>query len=147
MIRRDQMKKKISMFLAVMTLLTLIVSPLMYVRAADDEDDEVPAPDVTHAKAAALYNVENDYFMYTKNAEEQVYPASTVKLMTAIIVMEALGTDLDREITATREALSKVQGNHIKIRRDEILTARQLLSAMLIGMIQKEKWIGSAFCL
>ena len=49
------MKKKISMFLAVMTLLTLIVSPLMYVRAADDEDDEVPAPDVTHAKAAALY--------------------------------------------------------------------------------------------
>ena len=51
------MKKKISMFLAVMTLLTLIVSPLMYVRAADDEDDEVPAPDVTHAKAAALYNV------------------------------------------------------------------------------------------
>ena len=45
------MKKKISMFLAVMTLLTLIVSPLMYVRAADDEDDEVPAPDVTHAKA------------------------------------------------------------------------------------------------
>ena len=31
------MKKKISMFLAVMTLLTLIVSPLMYVRAADDE--------------------------------------------------------------------------------------------------------------
>ena len=34
------MKKKISMFLAVMTLLTLIVSPLMYVRAADDEDDE-----------------------------------------------------------------------------------------------------------
>ena len=127
------MKKKISMFLAVMTLLTLIVSPLMYVRAADDEDDEVPAPDVTHAKAAALYNVENDYFMYTKNAEEQMYPASTVKLMTAIIVMEALGTDLDREITATREALSKVQGNHIKIRRDEILTARQLLSAMLIG--------------
>ena len=127
------MKKKISMFLAVMTLLTLIVSPLMYVRAADDEDDEVPAPDVTHAKAAALYNVENDYFMYTKNAEEQMYPASTVKLMTAIIVMEALGTDLDREITATREALSKVQGNHIKIRRDEVLTARQLLSAMLIG--------------
>ena len=63
------MKKKISMFLAVMTLLTLIVSPLMYVRAADDEDDEVPAPDVTHAKAAALYNVENDYFMYTKNAD------------------------------------------------------------------------------
>lgn len=93
------------MFLAVMTLLTLIVSPLMYVRAADDEDDEVPAPDVTHAKAAALYNVENDYFMYTKNADEQMYPASTVKLMTAIIVMEALGTDLDREITATREAL------------------------------------------
>lgn len=33
-----------------------------------------------------------------------MYPASTVKLMTAIIVMEALGTDLDREITATREA-------------------------------------------
>ena len=30
------MKKKISMFLAVMTLLTLILSPLMYVRAADD---------------------------------------------------------------------------------------------------------------
>ena len=67
------MKKKISMFLAVMTLLTLIVSPLMYVRAADDEDDEVPAPDVTHAKAAALYNGRAD----VSGVDREAYDSDT----------------------------------------------------------------------
>ena len=124
------MKRIIAFVLAF--IMTAVMLP-MAVGAADEEETRVPAPNVTHAKAAALYNVENDYFMYTKDADVQVYPASTVKLMSAILIVEALGNDLDREITATKEALSKVQGNHIRIRRDEVLTVRELLSAMLIG--------------
>lgn len=122
--------KRIIAFVLAFIMITAMLSAAV---GAADEVTRVPEPNVTHAKTAALYNVENDYFMYTKDADVQVYPASTVKLMSAILIVEALGNELDKEITATKEALSKVQGNHIRIRRDEVLTVRELLSAMLIG--------------
>ena len=39
-------------------------------------------PTVSNAKGIYLYNLENNKAVFTQNAEEQVYPTSTVKIMT-----------------------------------------------------------------
>ena len=51
-------------------------------------DDESSMPAVEHAQAAILYNLENNRILYEYNASDTVYPASTVKIMTAIVAME-----------------------------------------------------------
>lgn len=102
-------------------------------RTDESDEDSNPIPTVDHANAACVYNIENDRYIFDKNKDEQIYPASTVKLMTAILALEAFGEDLDHEITATSEALGATSGNNIAIKRDEVLTAEQLLYALICG--------------
>lgn len=46
------------------------------------------APPALSAKSAILYEASTNTLMYSLNADEKVYPASTTKLMTAALVME-----------------------------------------------------------
>ncbi|MBR5390265.1 MAG: D-alanyl-D-alanine carboxypeptidase [Clostridia bacterium] len=63
-----------------------------------------PAPTHTvNAKSAILYEVTTDTVLLEQNADERVYPASTTKLMTALVAME-YGNPTDT-ITVTREAV------------------------------------------
>ena len=121
------MKKFISLMLA-LTLIVCLALPLF----ADDEENYSP-PELKNIASASVYCVEEDRFIYGLNEEKQVYPTSTVKLMVAIIAVEALGNDLDRKITVPVEAILSVQGNNIKLKRDEVLTARELLYALICG--------------
>lgn len=55
------------------------------------------------AKAAVILNVETGEVLYQKNPHKRYPPASTVKIMTAIVAIENL--PLDTEIMATKEAV------------------------------------------
>ncbi len=105
------------------------------VDAAEPEEEllDCTPPEITHSKTAAVYCVEEDLLVYEKNVESQIYPSSTVKLMTAIIAVEELGHDLDREISTPVEAILNLQGNRIGLKRDEVLTVRELLYALICG--------------
>lgn len=118
--------------LSVLFMLTAII-PLAVPVCADDTDDSNAPPTVDHANAACVYNIENDQFIFNKDMDKVIYPASTVKLMTAILAVEALGEQLNRKITVTSDALSGVQGNNIALKRDEVLTVEQLLYALICG--------------
>ena len=90
-------------------------------------------PLVEHAGGAYLYNIENDAVLYTYNEDAKVYPASTVKLMTGIIAVEALGGDPSRKITVTSEMLYKVVGNNIGLVVGEEVTVNDMLHALLVN--------------
>ena len=90
-------------------------------------------PTLTNVGSAVVYNIDNDRFIYDLNSDKVIYPASTVKLMTAIIAIELLDGDFDREITVPGGALVGVRGNNIALRRDEVMSARDLLYALLCG--------------
>lgn len=91
------------------------------------------APTAPHSNAACVYNIENNTFVYEKNSTGIVYPTSTVKLMTAILAVEALGNDLNRKITVTNAAVKNIAGNNIALVGGEVLTAEQLLYALICG--------------
>ena len=62
-----------------------------------------------------------------------MYPTSTVKIMAGITAIEALNGDMDRKITVTTEMLNKANGNKVGFKAGEIVTAEQMLYAMLVN--------------
>lgn len=90
-------------------------------------------PQIKNVNAACVYNIENDTYIYEYDVDDTVFPASTVKLMTAIVALEELGDDLSREIVIDGVALVGVSGNNIALKQGEVLTLEQLLYAMICG--------------
>jgi D-alanyl-D-alanine carboxypeptidase (penicillin-binding protein 5/6) len=119
----------LGMLLAAISIISLLASSAVYA----DEDDLPPVPQIEKCAAAYLYNIENDRVLFELNSGETVYPASTVKLMTAIVAFDEFEGALDTEITVTREMLREVAGNKIGFYEGEIVTVRQMLYCMLVN--------------
>lgn len=81
--------------------------------------------------SAYVYNVETGSVIYRKNQDDPVYPASTAKLMTAIVAYENI-PDLQTVITATKSAVLATKGSNMAIKTDEQFTAEQLLYGLLV---------------
>jgi D-alanyl-D-alanine carboxypeptidase (penicillin-binding protein 5/6) len=67
--------------------------------------------------------------LYEKNADTPLYPASTTKIMTALLVIEA--GDLDREVIVTEED-SKVGESSLQIKAGDHYTRRQMLYGLML---------------
>ena len=82
-------------------LLSALMSILLIPSAAALEPIEV------NAKAALLVDVSNDTILYGKNETKKMYPASITKVMTAMLVLEAVERGeltMDQMITASEQA-------------------------------------------
>jgi D-alanyl-D-alanine carboxypeptidase (penicillin-binding protein 5/6) len=67
--------------------------------------------------------------LYEKNPDTPLYPASTTKIMTALLVIEA--GDLDREVIVTEED-SKVGESSLEIKPGDHYTRRQMLYGLML---------------
>lgn len=90
-------------------------------------------PSLDDANAVYFYNVEQKKAMAEKNATTPVYPASTVKLMTGLVAVEALSSRFSETVTITEEMLRGVTGNNIKLKAGEKVTVLDLLYSLLVG--------------
>ncbi len=118
--------RALAVLLSVLTLVLPVCGFVTPVRAADP-------PQIQNAGGAYLYNFENDAVLFTYNENTRLYPASTVKLMTGILALEALGSVPDQTITVTAEMLSKVTGNNIGLVVGETVTVDDMLHALLVN--------------
>ena len=71
------------------------------------------APFSISAKAAALYIPELEKFIYTKNPDEKLGMASTTKIMTALVALEAL--DENEILLADKESCG-IDGSSLYLR-------------------------------
>ena len=81
------------------------------------------------AVSAILIEAETGTVLYSKNADEQRAMASTTKIMTAILTIEA--GDLDREFTVDPYAIM-VEGTSMGLREGDIVSRRDLLYGILL---------------
>ena len=81
------------------------------------------------AKSAVLIEAETGTVLFAKNAEEQRAMASTTKIMTAILTIEA--GDLDREFTVDTYAIM-TEGTSMGLREGDIVSRRDLLYGILL---------------
>jgi len=93
---------------------------------------------VIDAKAAILVDAAFGDVLYAQNADERVYPASTTKIMTALLVIENIemgGSTLATMVTATESAIAPIppRSSHQSIRPGEQLTLEQLLYCLMVA--------------
>ena len=113
--------------LAAVILLAALFLPMS---AAAVED-----PGLT-CRNAILIDATYDEVLYDKGAYDKVYPASITKVMTALLVLEAVDAgelSLDTPITATAEALEVPEGSSVAgIQVGDTYTVEQFLYCLLL---------------
>lgn len=118
------MKKILSLVLAFVFLL-----PLNIVSVSALSDDEVTAP------SAVLIEPETMKVLYEKNGHEQRACASVTKVMTLILVMEAIDAgklNWDQMITASAHAAS-MGGSDIWLEEGEQMSVRDMVKATVVA--------------
>lgn len=81
------------------------------------------------AYGAVLIEYETGKILYSKNAEVPMYPASTTKILTALLTLENL--DLNKVITVP-EDMGPAEGSAMYLLPGESFTVRNLLDALMV---------------
>lgn len=92
---------------------------------ARSETDGLPLA----ARGAIVIDALTGAVLYEKNADEPQFPASTTKIMTALLVIEA--GDLDREVECTLED-SRVGESSLSLKPGQRYTRRQMLYGLML---------------
>lgn len=122
------MKKFLSLACICLLLFTLVLPAFA--------QEALPAMQVqVKAKAALLMEASTGRVLMAQNAHEQLYPASVTKIMTLLLVMEAVENgkiNLTDTVTASREAAEK-GGSQIWLEEGEQMTVDELLKAAAVA--------------
>ncbi len=90
----------------------------------------IEKPDL-YAKAAILVDNASGKILFGKDENERVYPASTTKVLTAILALENL--DLSKSTVISAEAVDLPYGSsNAALKQGEVMNNRDLLYAMML---------------
>ncbi len=122
------MKKILSLLMA-FTFLTSIATPTF----AEEKTTGVELVD--NAKSAVLIERDTGTILYNKNSDEMLPPASMTKIMTMMLIMEAI--DLGKikwdEKIRTSEYAASMGGSQIFLEPGEEMTTEEMLKGIAIG--------------
>jgi len=87
-----------------------------------------------NSHAAVLMDADNGIVLYQKNSNEQMFPASITKVMTALVALDEIGEQLDRRITVSNEAVVLPYNYaNIAMNPGDTLTMEEALYALMIA--------------
>ncbi len=105
--------------------LSLMISLAVCFTAAAEESAEP----VISAETAVLYCANNSEVIFEKDCDKRMKPASTTKIMTALLALEA-SSEYEREITFTAEMTA--EGSSMYLNEGDTLTLRSLAQGMML---------------
>lgn len=114
---------------AILSVVFVISAVAVPVNAAEAE-----MPVEINAKSAILVDVSSGQVLAAMNEHERLFPASVTKIMTLLLVMEAIDSgklNLNDTVTASATAASK-GGSQIWLKEGETMTVDELLRATAI---------------
>ena len=125
---------KATRFFSVFFLMALVVNLLAFPVSA--AETSLPADPDIQAKAALLVDANTGNIVYAKNEHQELYPASLTKIMTALLVLEAVDSgklSLGQQLTAS-DSITELDadGSSAGIKVGEVMTVEQLLYCMLV---------------
>lgn len=94
-------------------------------------DEDAFDGDIVDSEAGVLFSLSDGQVLYSKNAFERLYPASTTKIMTALIAIKY--GNLEDTVTVTDEAVITEAGATLAdIKPGDVLTMEQLLYGLML---------------
>lgn len=127
-------KKWISFICVWIMALTVLLTPLT-VRAQNDSTDETGNTDLIQAPSGVLMEPETGTIIYEKDKDTRRSPASITKIMTLILIFDALekGT-LKLEDTVTTSAYAKsMGGSQVFLEEGETQTVETMIKCIVIA--------------
>ena len=120
----NYLKKTISLFLVTAMVVVLGAS----LSAADYSGD-------VNAKSAVLMEASTGKILYEKNADEPLPPASVTKIMSLLLVMEAIdsGTLKYSDNVSTSAYASSMGGSQVYLKEGEIMTVEELIKCVVVA--------------
>ncbi len=109
--------------------------PVSFVEASQNKESLSKLPVEIKAKSALLMDVATGKVLMEYNADKKLYPASVTKIMTMLLVAEAIDTNkisLEDKVFCSENAASK-GGSQIWLEPGESMTVDELLRATAIG--------------
>ena len=122
-----KIRRILSAFLLTVLLTSLALVPTAYA---------IPSINIK-AKASLLVDAESGMVLHAQHEHDKLFPASITKVMTALLVFEAIDRGemtLDQPVTASVSAVSGLDedGSSADIKAGETMTVEQLLYCMLV---------------
>lgn len=121
--------KRLAIMIGICFFLSITsLSPVM----AEEQDNKQLAEE---AKAALLLERDSGKVLYEKNAHEKLPPASMTKIMTLLLIMEALESEviaLEEEITISENAAS-MGGSQVFLAAGEVMKVEDLIKAVAVA--------------
>lgn len=95
--------------------------------------DGWPEGPVNGAQSAILMDADSGAILYAKNIDDELFPASTTKIMTCLVAIE--NCSLDEVITVNQSAIdaNDPDGSNMGLRAGDKLTLEELLYGILIN--------------
>ena len=121
--------KKICIFMLLICLITLNMSVCIFSDVYAEPAFEI------NAKSAVLMEASTGQVLYEKNAHEKLPPASVTKVMTMMLIMEALESEkiaLD-DVATCSEYASSMGGSQIYLAAGEKMSVEELLKAIAVA--------------
>ena len=132
-------KKAIRFFIIFLAVSAIFSGTAAYARADRNSVDAVissippdwPVPGEVHCRAAILMDADSGEILYALRATDPMYPASTTKLMTALLALE--NASLSDVVHFSSRAVAIPSGSsHIGMRRGEDMVMKECLISLLL---------------
>ena len=105
---------------------------------ASNQTDSEGRPALPDREAAILIDLNTSTILYDKNSDKRMYPASTTKMMTALLVLEAVDSaavGLEDGVTVSADMLAgpPADGSSMNLKEGEEVTIQMLLEGLLLA--------------
>ncbi len=129
------MKRCVKVIAAVISAVMLFSTPTLTVNAEDVPDSISASAPYAECKSAILMEASTGQVLYEQNADEALPPASVTKIMTLLLVMEAIDggrLKYDDMVTASAHACS-MGGSQIYLKEGEQMSVEDMVKSVVIA--------------
>lgn len=109
-----------------MRMVTLLLAILLLIAPTAES---APAPTLPHAHSAVLMEEMTGEVIYDKHGDKRMPPASTTKILTALIAIES--GRLAEPVTVSENA-AKTNGSRMHLKKGQVLSLEELVTGLLL---------------
>ncbi len=105
-----------------------------------------PLSNLNVASSALLYNIESDTLMYTKEQDKKVAPATTAKMMTALVALNILNNRMEEEVTIPSVVMQNAVGTHMELQTGEVIKIKELFHGLIMANANDAAYMLALVC-